>query len=126
MLLSIHTMGAALFAIPELSLEQKEAAQLAEAIQNVAAFYDIPADPKTIAWVNLATTGMAIYGTRAFAYRNRMMFERRARLTATPTPAPAPQPQGARPNGVPTPATESRIVADALASHLGQPADIAA
>lgn len=118
-------MGAAILGIPELALDPKEAHSLAEAVSNVAQFYDIPADPKTVAWINLGMCGMTIYGTRALAYSNRLKLESRGKLAAPPNAPPAPQarpaPTGAvadrgqapRPNGA-TPATPASV----LQSHL--------
>jgi hypothetical protein len=121
LLLSVHTMGAAILNVPELALDPKEAHSLAEAVSNVAQFYDIPADPKTVAWINLGMCGMTIYGTRALAYSNRLKMEARGKLAAPPAPQARPAPTGAgadrgqapRPNGA-TPATPASV----LQSHL--------
>ena len=74
-LLSLHMMGAAMLQIPELALSEKEAAQLTDAISNVAKHYDFGASEKTIAWMNLAVITGGVYGTRAFAYHVRTKAE---------------------------------------------------
>ncbi len=107
-------MGAAILSVPELVLDAREAKGLAEAITGVAAFYDIPADPKTLAWVNLAMVGMTVYGTRALAYSNRLKAEARLKLAAATRPAAAPS---VKANGV----DQAAAAASALASHTGQP-----
>jgi hypothetical protein len=87
LLLSIHTMGAALTHIPELVIDQNEARGIAEAAGEVLKFYpdwDIP--DKTIAWVNLAGTIGIVYGSRGIAIYNRLNRERRAQLPARVVP----------------------------------------
>jgi hypothetical protein len=60
-------MGAAALETPELKLDESEAKTLAQAIGNVAAYYPISIDPKTLVWANLIMVCGAIYGSRAIA-----------------------------------------------------------
>lgn len=64
-LLSIHQMGAAFFAVPELALENGEAKALAEAIAEVNRHYHIPGlRPDHAAVVSLAVVVFVTYGKR--------------------------------------------------------------
>jgi hypothetical protein len=120
LLLSVHQMGAAVLSVPELQLDKSEASQLAQAISEVAKYYNIEADEKTVAWVNLSMCGLTVYGTRALAYHNRMQAERRQRIPApaaapaAPAQTPAPA-AGPRTNGAPA------VPASALQAHMGMP-----
>lgn len=76
LLMSLHMMGSALLKIDELELDETEARKLGEAIARVNALYDVPIlSEKQMAWVNLATTGCAVYGPRLMAYKLRMKTE---------------------------------------------------
>ena len=69
-LYSAHAFLAGLSGKDILKLEQSEADQLGQSIQNVARHYDIPGvDQKTVDWIRLARTLGMIYGTRLFAAR---------------------------------------------------------
>ena len=75
LLLSVHQIGASFLSMEELALDEKEAKLLADAIQGVAEHYPLTLDPKYLAVGNLVMVGVGIYGTRIFAYRNRMKRE---------------------------------------------------
>lgn len=77
MLLSIHLMGAAMLSVPELALTESEAKKMSQAIARVAELYDFGMSEKMLAWSNLMLCFGGIYGTRAFAYSNRMKAEAR-------------------------------------------------
>jgi hypothetical protein len=80
-------MLAAMAKVPELELEKEEAEKLTANALEVAKLYsNIEADPKTIAWINLAFCAGQIYGPRVVAYRIRKSQERRVHQ-------PQPQPQ---------------------------------
>lgn len=104
-LFSIHTMLAAATKTPELALDEKEARGIAEAATKVAAFYDVAASAKTIAWANLVSALGVVYGPRVIAIGMRRKHERAKRSDkVTPIrdgvmpPFEFPQP----PNGSPT------------------------
>lgn len=79
MLLGIHTMGAIFLAAPELALSEAEAHEVAKATVNVAQYYDLTADPKTLAWVNFGFVMAGIYGSKAFVIYARKKKERAER-----------------------------------------------
>lgn len=64
LLLSTHTMMAAMMKTPELELDKEEAHQLAQASANVARHYDISATEKTIDWIALFMALGTVYGPR--------------------------------------------------------------
>lgn len=107
-LFSIHGMLAGVTRVPELKLDDAESKQLASAIAEVAKHYDLTADPKMVAWTNLAMTAGAIYGTRMVAIGMRKKTEAKK---SQPKPAPEnnvfPFPAGTLPpmDGGSTPTT---------------------
>lgn len=71
-LVSLHMIAATLSGIPELALEDQEAAAIAEGIANVNEHYNIPGiDEGPAAIVMLAGTLLAIYGKRWLILRNQ-------------------------------------------------------
>lgn len=75
--------------MPEIALEKSEAKALAEATAEVAKHYPMAIDPKTIAWVNLATCMGLTYGPRVYMLRKRLdaeAREKRHRRAGAPTP----------------------------------------
>ena len=105
LLYSIHLMGAEICKVPELELDKEEAAKLADAIADVSKYYITSFDPKKVAWVHLAVIAGGIYGTRIFAYRNRIGAQK-ALGPQPPKQAPKPtlinpsSPQVQKVNGV--------------------------
>lgn len=87
-LLSLHTIAAAVSKVPELAIAEPEAKQLAAAIGRVSDLYDYGASERTLAWVNLAVCAGGIYGTRLFAYQMRIRAEDLAKK-ALPAPRPS-------------------------------------
>jgi len=75
LLLSVHLMGAAALASPELELEESEAKKLASAIREVSKFYPVTLDPKRLALLELGTVAMMVYGTRGVAIYRRVKTE---------------------------------------------------
>lgn len=74
LLLSVHFMGAALLSVPELELDEDESKKLAKSIRNVAKHYSVSIDAKKMAMFELASTVVAIYGTRGIAiYKNHVV-----------------------------------------------------
>lgn len=69
-------MAASALAVPELALDPVEAKSLAEATAQVAAYYPVSIDHKTLAWANLIMVAGAIYGTRAIAIHTRKKRDR--------------------------------------------------
>lgn len=68
MLFTLHLFAAKISKIELLEITQDEAEQLAGAITRVTELYDIAIlDEKTMAWVQLAMVGSAVYGTRIMA-----------------------------------------------------------
>lgn len=78
-LLSCHAMLAGIAKTPELAIDKQESDALADASAKVAELYDVSADPKTVAWCNLAMTVGMIYGTRFIAISARRKNERAKR-----------------------------------------------
>jgi hypothetical protein len=70
-LLSVHAVAASSLHIPELDLDKVEAANLAEAVAEVARHYPTTIDPKVLAWVNLTMVAGMVYGPRFWAIRAR-------------------------------------------------------
>ena len=56
---------------PELALDKAESDAIADASVKVAAMYDLTADPKIVAWSNLAMTLGMVYGSRFIAINAR-------------------------------------------------------
>lgn len=81
-LFSVHAMLAAITKTPELALDPSEANKLGAAIVGVQQHYDVLVDAKTMAWINLAMTAGAIYGTRIFAITARKGKEKEAKKSA--------------------------------------------
>ena len=87
-------------------IEQAEADQLGQSIQNVARHYDIPGvDQKTVDWIRLARTLGMVYGTRLFAARMSAPKQKPNEGGATSKPTlvadnPQPQQQTAPPGKV--------------------------
>jgi hypothetical protein len=52
--------------IPDIELNDKEAAQLAEGIANVARHYELGASQKMIDWANLLSVAAMVYGSRIY------------------------------------------------------------
>lgn len=72
-----------------MALTKPEAETLAKATAEVAKYYPMSIDPKTVAWVNLATCMGLTYGPRVYMIRARLDAERKAR--GAPQPAPVMQ-----------------------------------
>ncbi len=64
-LLSCHSMLAAIVQAPELELAEAEAKALARGIETVAKHYPVELSPKRLAWGNLTLVAGSIYGPRA-------------------------------------------------------------
>lgn len=77
-LLSMHHMLAAATSTPELMLDEKEGKAMADAIAEVSKHYPMTIDPKTLAWINLASCATMIYGPRAYLIRQRKAQEKNA------------------------------------------------
>lgn len=111
MLFGVHLMAATSLHAPELALTEEESEKLTNAIANVAQYYDVTADPKTLAWWNLACVAGGIYFTRGVAIYNN----RKKRKPGLVRPMPAPVQQTAsdpahaqtKPNGVVKPASKT-------------------
>lgn len=85
---STHAILAAGLKTPEIALSKVEAETLAKATAEVAKHYPHAIDPKTIAWVNLATCMGLTYGPRVYMIRQRLDNEKRERRKG-PAPTPA-------------------------------------
>lgn len=91
---SIHMMMAGATKIEELKLSPEESKQLAAAVAEVNAHYNIAVDPKVMAWVGLTTTCVSIYAPRVASYKIRASFEEKKRKATEKQVAPkveAPQ-----------------------------------
>lgn len=78
-LLSMHQIMAAAIKTPELVLDEKEAKAMADAIAEVARYYPMTIDPKTLAWINLASCSAMIYGPRIYLISARKKEEAKER-----------------------------------------------
>ena len=92
LLYSTHTMLSA-FVVPELAIDQQEAAMLANGIAQVQRHYTTSEfSEKTFDWLNLVGVCGMVYGTRFMAVRARMQAEardsRRSAVTNPPKEAP--------------------------------------
>lgn len=94
MLLSTHHILAAALQTPELALQKAEAKGLADALAEVSSHYPMAIDPKTMAWVNLATCVGITYGPRVYMIRKRMEADSAAKMRRA-THAPTPEAQAA-------------------------------
>lgn len=93
-------MVAGFTGVSELQIDDAESKALAAAVAGVAAHYNVTADPKTIAWVNLASALGMVYGPRVAAIRMRRKFDK------PPKPVQKEMPQNvATINGRPLQAT---------------------
>ena len=73
MLAGIHQLLAMSLEVPELALEESEAATLGAAIAHVQSFYpNTVLDPKVAAWAALAVTVAKIEGPRAFLVAQKL------------------------------------------------------
>lgn len=69
LLFSGHMMMASFIKVPELMLSEDEANKLGDAVNRVAALYDLPIfNEKTQAWIHLGFVAAGVYGPRAVAY----------------------------------------------------------
>jgi hypothetical protein len=73
-LYSLHAMAAAALKVEELELDQDEAKLLAEAVTEVASYYNTTVDPKILAWAGLIGVCGQLYGPRFAAYKMRKSF----------------------------------------------------
>lgn len=92
-LLSIHTVMAAMAGEPEFNIEEEEAKRLSAAIAAVGEEYQIILDPKTAAWIELGKVCGTIYGPRAINIWMRQKAPAKVAApqpTATRTAAPPP------------------------------------
>jgi hypothetical protein len=79
LLYSLHSMGAGIFACPELQIAESEAKLLADAAARVAVLYDTTINPRVMAWSNLLSVVGMVYGTRIWSIRARWKDESKAR-----------------------------------------------
>jgi hypothetical protein len=70
MLHSVHLAGAFILKTPQLALDESESKQLADAISQVSELYDVPIDPRAVAWGNLIMVAGTIYVPRIIAIKN--------------------------------------------------------
>lgn len=101
-LVSGHSMLAALTGVQELDIEVKEGQKLADCLKAALKFHNALISPEKLAYINLSFAVCEIYGTRALAYRMRKAEERKRMpqkmptpIRQTPAPAPAPPTQAA-------------------------------
>lgn len=106
----MHEMAAAFTGVSDLALDKDESGKLAKAISDVGDHYGLATvfDDKTVAWVNLGQTIIAIYGTRLMTIRlkSRMAKETAAQKAREQPQVIQPQTTDARRNNAPTPSAE--------------------
>lgn len=98
-LLSGHAMLAGITKTPELVLDEREASAISDSAAKVASFYDVTADPKIVAWANLAMILGMVYGTRFVAVSMRKKNERKTRTDNVRPIHPNVAPAGISPDG---------------------------
>lgn len=91
LLLGIHTMAASALKSPHWELSADEANELAKAAAKVQEQYDISLDPKTEAWLGLATVAGAMYAPRVMVTLHLASEKAKA---SKPPPAERPLPGG--------------------------------
>jgi len=108
LLLSLHQMGAALCDIEELALDQSEADAYADAIRELAKHYPTNVNPKILAWLNFGAVVGGIYGSRFYAYRERLKKERKTagRVVEIPRQQTGTEGKAGRPTPNQAPTTE--------------------
>jgi hypothetical protein len=79
-------MGATVLNIPELVIQRQEASALAEAVAGVLQHYPMAFAPQYVAWGNLAAVAIGVYGTRMYAYSQRMKESAAAKMMPPPPP----------------------------------------
>jgi|WetSurMetagenome_2_1015567.scaffolds.fasta_scaffold46778_4 hypothetical protein len=75
-LANLTLMLAAASKTPEAALSNEETTLIADAVENVAQYYDFSVNSKAVAWANLAVTTGGIIGSHVIAYKMRMEKER--------------------------------------------------
>lgn len=84
----MHGMLAGFTGVAEMEIDEGESKIMASAVAGVAAHYNVSADPKTVAWVNLASALGMIYGPRIAAVRLRKKTDRPVKVEPKKTDAP--------------------------------------
>jgi len=74
-----HKIAALLFRSAELAISSEDSKKLALSIKNLAQFYEISPNPKTIAWFQLLTIAASIYVPRVGLIAMRKANEKRQR-----------------------------------------------
>lgn len=101
-----HAILSTLLKVPELSIDPREAQQLAAALANLQRFYPVVISEKALAWGNVISAIGMIYGTRVMAYGARKAAERKQNPQGATVirpqqfqqrPQPQPQPRAQRP-----------------------------
>lgn len=91
LLIGIHTMGSAALKSPHWELTADEANELAKAMAGVQAQYDVSLDPKTEAWLNLATVAGAMYVPRVLVTMHLVRETKKAQPKEPPPEKPLQQ-----------------------------------
>jgi hypothetical protein len=76
-LCNLTVMVAAATKVPEACLSNEETTLIADALENVAQYYDFSLNSKAVAWANLAMTVGGIAGSHIVAYKLRRDHEMR-------------------------------------------------
>lgn len=92
--MSIHAMAAGFTGAAELNIDTDEAGTISKAIADVASHYSVTADPKTMAWVNLAAACGMVYGPRIGAIKLRRSMNKPSVKAPIKASASHPQPGG--------------------------------
>lgn len=132
LLITVHMMGAALLKVPEFQISPEEAHGLTEAINGVTKHYSVAISEKTLAWANLISMGVGIYGSRLIALKLKKDREKVKKLeTVGPRPmppAPAQKPLYEAPkeqvNGAPKPQSTVLMMEPNSEHYMKPPVDI--
>lgn len=95
----LHLTLATFVKCEELALEMDEAQELSDVIKDVGKYYGASFDPKKVAIFNACVCAAKIYGTRAYAIRQRLKTERGPKLVQE-------KPAKTKVNSVPAPPQE--------------------
>lgn len=66
-----NSAAASALKMPELEMQESEAAAIADAVVDVLQYYDFEASAKTVAWANLIGTVATVYGLKIWSIMQR-------------------------------------------------------
>lgn len=98
-----HAIAALLLKSPIIAINDVQGQELAIAIKDLAAQYDIKPNPKTMAWIKMAGVSAMVYGPKLMLVAQAQKLEREKRQSQKPAfmpdMQPAPKPPAPANNG---------------------------